>query len=335
MNLAILGGGISGMLAAYVFRSAAQVQLFEAGPSLGGTYTQGGLKYVRETEEFKSLLGELDVPYKLYQPVGGLLQTLNTAAATVAASAAKLQPHPEFLKGLSAGERMMWQMIHWMKTRGSLEGFKSTCMNDPSGGGDDPALAFDHKEFFIKLEAALRLAGVEIITSAKATRVAQGWVEIDGKGSFPFTRMLTTLPLPLMARLALWAGLPTTANTAHLTVAFFDALPKWLDAAVTGSADYAYTPLLNGVHRISKVEGGWQAEAAGKVAASVFEASLGTPEDPLKIRALVTMPGHLLPLEKEPTWPEQIAPIGRYAEWNSRATAETVLDRALALRSSW
>lgn len=334
MNLAILGGGISGMLAAYVFKSVARVTIFEAAPSLGGTYTSGGLKYVRDTKNFRNLLETLKIEHHSHQPRGALLNTLRTAAETQSQDAASLHPHPEFINSLPAASRLMWQTMHWQKTRGSMDGFKDTCMNDPAGNGSAPALAFNHKELIGRLASELEIDGVEIITNAKVSKVEPEFLEVEGRGSFPWSRLITTLPVPLMARLTPWAKLPASGRSNTLTVAFFDELPQWLVDLGVQHFDYTYTPLLSGVHRISMVNGmrvSWQAEASGKVSDAVFKEALGD----VKIKLLAHMPGHLLSLEFAPHWPEGIAPIGRYAEWNSRATAEWSLDRAFSLRHGW
>lgn len=45
--------------------------------------------------------------------------------------------------------------------------------------------------------------------------------------------------------------------------------------------------------------------------------------------------GHLLDLEKEPEWPDNIAPIGRFAKWDPRATTDVTLEDAEALAQRW
>ena len=41
--------------------------------------------------------------------------------------------------------------------------------------------------------------------------------------------------------------------------------------------------------------------------------------------------GHLLPLKEKPKWPDNIAPLGRFACWDSRATTDVTLKRILNL----
>jgi hypothetical protein len=45
--------------------------------------------------------------------------------------------------------------------------------------------------------------------------------------------------------------------------------------------------------------------------------------------------GHLLELQDPPQWPENVAPLGRFAQWDPRATTDTTLDAAARLAGEW
>lgn len=335
MNLTIIGGGISGLIAAYVFRSQ-RPTLLEASPNLGGTYTAGGLKYVRETPSFRFLLDDLGIPYHIYKPAGGILL------------GDELKFHPEHLRTLAEPERDAIQKMHWARTRGTLDGFRSTCMNDPMGEGDASALHFDHQRFMDALASASRVFGAALLTSMAVTAIRPnppglrkegGYIETAG-GTHHFDRLITTIPLPLLRRLAPWMSIPET-RYEMLSISVLSQVPKFLEGTWS-NLDYIYTPDIFHVHRISRpiitVEprrtwGAWQAEASASTV-DVTDAMIEEATQS-KVMARVHVPGHLHPLPSGLTLPENVAPLGRFAEWDTRSGAEKTLERALALKERW
>jgi hypothetical protein len=331
----ILGGGISGLLAAWVFREQSPL-LIEGSHALGGNYTTGGLKYIRRTPAFEALAAQLDVPWKPYRPKGGIFINIFD-----------VEPYPETFRHLPAWERNEIQVRHWHRTRGTNEGFTPTCMNDPMGEGDAEAMDMDHAHLIERLSSGLRHGtvptgewrGVSVYTGTRVVSVHPKYIDVAMSPgvnvTIPYKRLITTLPLPLMSKLAPWANLPAAPEARPLTVAFIQALPVYMRSQKAMEMDYIYTPHARVIHRISRVREtdgrfSWQAEAAGKRMPEEFAQDL-----PDAKMVLANLPGHLLPLPKPVEWPDTIAPLGRFAEWDTRSTAEKTLDRALALKAKW
>ena len=54
--------------------------------------------------------------------------------------------------------------------------------------------------------------------------------------------------------------------------------------------------------------------------------------DDSRLLSSATTTGHLLPLPAgPPEYPERVYPLGRFAQWESRATVDTVLERAVEI----
>jgi hypothetical protein len=318
VNLVILGGGISGLLAARAFRHH-RPTLIEASPTLGGSYLSGGLKYIRATRNFEALLEALAVPWEHYRPQGGLLTPWWEGAP-------QLLDHPGAMQAMGSSERIKMQQSHWTRTRGTSLGFRETCMNDPMGEGNALALKVDHRLLMDRLSASALEHG-NVLTGVKVEEISQEWVGTS-VCSYPYTHLITTLPIVLTRKLAPWLSLPIP-TAKQLSVAFFTTRPSVLPPAAE-LMDYVYTPGVPYVHRISRSAGSWQAEAAGDIPQSVIDSSVGGIS-----HARSLLMGHLIPFDSEPQYPKNVAPLGRFAEWDTRSEAEKTLDRAIALAGEW
>lgn len=319
MRVVILGGGISGLLAAHVLRKH-KPTLLEAQPKLGGNYTAGGLKYIRRTARFEALLGELDIHRTLYQPKGVLYFD------------GQLHPHPSWLMEQPGWGRRAIQSAHWVKTRGLETSVSDTCMNDPAGEGADVAMRCDHALLLLNLCGSASMAGAELATGVRVEHVSSESVVCSDR-MVPYDRMVTTAPLSVMSRLAPWAGLPAPKPNDLSIMDLEDA------GMSTVQWDYMYTPTLPTISRISPTHRpgkpqAYQVEAPGcpdprmmfNEAVEAISHAVGGSK--LEVMGDVrVIPGHLKPLNNPVAWPESWLPLGRFAEWEPRATAEKVLDK--------
>jgi hypothetical protein len=337
-RIIILGGGIAGLLAAYAFRRF-KPTLIEGSAKLGGAYTSGGLKYIHDTPEIRQLLDELQLPYAPYRPQGRLWLD------------GTMYPHPETLALLSEELRHEIQFKHWTKTRGTEQGFRPDCMNDPLGSHS--ALRCDHDELLRRLEQAVRGAGCEVRLGNHVT----GIEEIDLKGavhlkagqsicSMNFDALVPTLPLGMLSKLAPWAGLPPADATR---LAIFKLEINSTRNRGQHAWEYAYTPRVKWVsrlvhpepHRIiaeaplfllqSEVHGFTTPETFGQTIANIVRDEVNIDASFVSANLIQ---GHLRPLDKELNWPDGWHPLGRFAQWDSRATADKVYARALTLAAN-
>jgi hypothetical protein len=118
-------------------------------------------------------------------------------------------------------------------------------------------------------------------------------------------------------------------NIAHVQPKH-DKYAKW---------DFVYTPYTpaNYIHRLSPHEGIYTVEANGELDEIKLHSDLHFIFDDgycvTKVHS--GLKGHLLPLEVQPEYPANIAPIGRFARWDSRATVDVVLEDSIALAKRW
>lgn len=330
MRTVILGGGISGLLAAWVLRDQKPV-LLEAKPEVGGAYLAGGLKYIRNTWNFRLMLKLIGVDAHQYSPCGMLL------------FGQRIREHPDWLLEQPPWLQRAIQASHWLKTRGggeSLQGFRSDCMNAPKTEARDKALSCDHRLLFDRLIWSLSDHNVDIRTGVRIEHVSRTMVCYSG-GSEEYDRLVVTIPLAAISKLAPWAHIPS-ATPNKLTIMDVGtnvvSVPSW---------DYLYTPMLPCVSRIT-----WtgkclfQVEAPGDHTQSAVGMFDDTREalsvmcdgnrSSLVVEAVkkpVVIPGHLPMLGRKIMWPKNWIPLGRFTEWNPRATAEKVLDRAVGMLS--
>lgn len=337
MRVVILGGGISGLLAAWVFREHKPIVL-EAGRALGGSFNSGGLKYIRHTEAFRRLLVELEVEATVYRPRGGLLLAGGFTMGGEYIRGTQLVDHVPYMSALPEETRLELQRRHWERTRGTLAGFKATCMNDPTGEGDAEALHFNYTALVAGITEAVEKSGGEFRLGARVTDIIdphrEVWCDGPAGSHLAYDLLITTLPLGAMKNILAAADLPEgkvqTCTVGHISSG---SLPR--DLAEMGAAkyNYIYTPFNRVFHRLSRDPENperWQAEATGRPDLKDFQEALGYGA---RVPMMLTnLPGHLLPLDREPQWPAGIVPLGRFAEWDTRSTAEKTLDRAIALK---
>lgn len=333
-RMVIVGGGISGLIASWVFTQCRglDVKVVEPGKP-GGDFMAGGLKYMHNTDEMCEMLRDLGVNYANYSVQGGILLHGNVEA------------HPGCFRGMDKDRALRIQHDHYRKTR-KLEpdSFAARSMNDPEANGPRRALRCDMERVMRELiQRAPLVKASAIAIEPHKLMVNNGTVD----SPIPYDYLLTTLPLWVNKKLA-WFGeeLPT-GMAVKLNLIMVEPPQKGDDYA---QWDYVYTPYTpeNLIHRISPRDGGYTLEFNGDWP---DDAPKDDP-DPLSIRitselnflfkdgwalsdAKKGLNGHLIPLATKPDWPQNVRPIGRFAQWDPRATSDVVLSTCLKLADEW
>lgn len=325
----IVGGGIAGLIANWTFKQHKNVEVSILEPGrVGGDFLAGGLRYIHATEEMVSMLSDNLVTYTNYQVSGGILLR------------GSVWPYPTVLKTMAVADRIRVQSDHYRKTRrtepSGEDALKS--MNDPESTGSRGALRADAGALIRKLESAATV----LVDGAVAVETPQGthWPRVLGTSGIrhAYDYLVFTIPLWAVRRMVPWfvpEALALKLNIVNIDVTR-DPLSKW---------DYVYTPYTPGglIHRISPRDGGWTAEFNGDWIEKDDETSLKLTSDlnflfPNGWALNVVrkgLNGHLLPLDSAPEWPVNVRPIGRFAEWDPRATADVVLSNCWKLAKEW
>lgn len=312
-DVAILGGGLSGVLAAAWLRCNRpdyRVVLVEPGEP-GAAFWAGGLKYLRTSAAFTDFLLETGLDFDVVRVRGGVYDN------------GQISTYP--LSDRDQQEAV--QRAHYLKTRGTHEGYTSDVMN--FGGKTSTRYVLDYKALVRACLANPKLT----VVRAPVTRIGDAFVIVD-QVRLDARTIVSTLPLPLYLNMS---GTPMESRPtlAHRWLHVFMA--QGGTDALEGY-DYVYTPTLPHVHRISRSEypDRFQVEVNSSDRASdlmtwITEAAevigyLGQ-EHP----TVVKIPGHILPSDMN-GWkpPDNHIMLGRYSAWQPRATADQTFDNLKA-----
>jgi hypothetical protein len=312
----VAGGGISGLVFNYVakrYRDVA-VTILEPG-AIGGEFLSGGLKYIHKTDEMARMFDELDLPYSNYIVQGGIMLR------------GSVHPYPMCLATMDKDQAERIQADHYRKTRRVEPGNESRkAMNDPASTKPRKALRCDFREMIVSL------ARLATFKKAALAKVEDGVAKLDNGESLPFDYLVLTIPLWIVKGIVPFPipeGMAIKLNVA-IVQPERDAYAKW---------DYVYTPYTPSkyIHRFSPHGGGYAIEANGNMEkerlADDLQFIFGDGWRVLSVKE--GLKGHLLPLEFEPTWPANIAPLGRFAKWDPRSTTDETLFNSMELAKRW
>ena len=324
-RVVIANGGMAGIMAAAAFvERGHNVVLIRHN---GSEFSRGGLKYLHRTDATEALLASRNVPYSVRDVRGKIV--LSDFA---------VHDYPEYAALVPSDVVELAQRLHWMKTRKTIAGFQETCMNDPSKGKQQ-ALVAD-----IDLLAETILSQVETV-NGRITHInhQRRLVETDAGATFGYDVFITNmLPSELDRCLNVVCDDPVVDWPKFRKVAVFR-----FPANPCAGWDYAYTPWLPVIHRVSVGDGHIDAELSilrgmddkldwlellvrYDLGQLLIHTSLIETFHPVaKMKA--TMKGHLLPVEKQINYPDGIVPVGRFSCWDSRMTLDKVYERSISV----
>lgn len=321
MKVVVIGGGIAGLIATdTLIRRGLRPTLVEAG-SLGGQWAAlRALKYLRYTEPLKARLADLGIEGEV-EPVNG--------GAMVRPGF--IVPHPRCLGWEGFGDRLM--AAHWEKTRG-CGAVDSRSMNGGPGGAPNPHRIRTNGADLAAALAARAREGADVHEGVPVAAIGKRTVSVGTEG-IPYDSLVTTVPL--WAFRGLWAGPEVGVHTTSAPTArrlFIKTYRAPSFSRGHSGWDYIYTPwTAHGVvHRVSPgPDDTWNAEAnllASQPEARMERDAADILGDDAELLATVRTHGHLLPLDAPPVYPDRVYPLGRFAQWDGRATVDKVLERS-------
>lgn len=304
------------MIASHMLRQyrGLEVTVMEPGEP-GGEFTAGGLKYLHRTDAIATMLSDLGMVFSNHSIRGGIL--LHD----------KVRAYPKMLGEVGRENATRIKYDHYRKTRRQEPGdFASKAMNDPEDVGLRRAVRCDFKAMIGAL------AERAVVVKARLHKIEPYFVITECANTHWYDYLILTIPL--------WAIKPTAyfhvpeGHAMQLNVAIveplFDSYAKW---------DYVYTPYTpaDAIHRISSSDGVYNCEVNGELNRNdlvsdlnfIFKAgwAVESVREGLK--------GHLLPLSEQPEWPSNVAPLGRFAKWDPRSTADVVADDIVEIAENW
>ena len=314
-RIIVIGGGISGLVCANVFRKrGADVEVFEPN-EVGGEFLTGGLKYIHHTDLVENFFDDNKVIWGDYKVKGGIL--LRGA----------VRPYPKFLNCISKDDAIRIQNDHYRKTRKMEPGaFGVTAMNEPANAKSRKALRCDFPELIKRLASGVK------ITKSSLNKVISNKAFFSNGRSFEFDGLILTIPLWIIKRIVDFQVPGAVAMNLSIAIvkSVRDLYANW---------DYVYTPYTpsNCVHRISHDDEGYAVEVSGELDERDLHSDLNFLfKDGWYMKRLRTnLKGHLLPIEGEIITPNNVALVGRFAAWEPRMTVDVTLERAYELCTRW
>lgn len=315
-RVVVIGGGMSGLIASYVMRRLRTQVLVIEPAELGGEFLAGGLKYIHHTLGMIHLCDELGVTYSDYAIQGGIMLR------------GEVHPYPKHLQTMPRAEASRIRADHYRKTRRTEADAESsaTAMNDPAAMKPRKAIRAHFPEMIRALATGL------LTMRTGVSGIQSGALNTTSGVLVPFDFCIVTIPLWAVRRLAQFyvpEGVAMKLNVVQVNPVR-DRYVRW---------DYVYTPYTpaDAVHRFSPSGNGYSVEINGSLDRLRMQSDLNFIfADGWTIEKLNEgLKGHLLPLQTEPEWPNNIAPLGRFATWNPRSTMDVVLDEANDLAERW
>lgn len=315
-NLLIVGGGISGLLASYTFKQYSGVRVsVMTSTDVGGEFGAGGLKYIHKTEEVLKAMKDLDIIHSSHNIRGGVLLQ------------EKVEPYPSVLGRFEKPRALRIRRDLYLKTRHQEpEEFSTRSALDPEDVGIRKAVRFEYQEFVSKLSKK------SFFVKERMDLIHPGFVTTTSGNSYRYTHLVLTIPLWSLRNSAYFhipEGHAVNLNVVNVQVVR-DLYTKW---------DYVHTPYTpgNAIHRISPVDGGYQCEVNGVLDRFSLISDLNFIfKHGWSIDSVTeNLKGSLLPLSQRPEWPDNIAPIGRFATWDPKATPDVVIDDCRRLAEIW
>lgn len=317
-RIAVIGGGIAGLIAAEVFRSAGNTVVLVEKNALGGDFLNGSQKCIRKTHNMIDLLNRLEIPWSDHTIRSGILLRGNVVT------------FPDSFEDIPVHEISRIHADYYRKTRGiSISEFGQKSMNEPGTGKNDRrALRCDPSTLVKALGARANVAKVEI------EKITEDAIFTTDKRAMTFDYCIITMPLWAANKLVDWY-VPEAVAVAQNVLR---VLPK-VDPFVRWDSIYTpYTPG-NAIHRINVFESCWDCEYNGP-----FDESYARALDDICTlfpsgfriqRVFSNLKGHLFPLSENAQWPENVVPLGPFAKWDIKSTADSCLEESKKLAVRW
>lgn len=315
MKVVIIGGGISGLLAAHAFSRAGVTPTLIERDKPGGQFLAGGLRTFRDNFMMRELLDDFDMIYSEFQIKGGILLR------------EQIQRYPLYFQQDGRDEAGQVLADLWAKCHKTLPSSKKKwIMADAERNATKGVLRCDWERLILLLAEECDLVRG---TFDRATETDV--LTVEGE-IYPFDRLVLTLPLWQLEE-RLWFDVPSGVAT-RLTLAYVlphrDRYLAW---------DFVYTPYTPGscVQRLSPHLDGYVVEASGQPTRLALESDLQFLfPDGYQVRWVHGgLHGYLLPLEQDVCWPDTVGAVGRYAQWMPDGKAHDAYEAALGLAARW
>ena len=321
-KLIIVGGGISGLICSYAFRykNTFDVTILEP-DDIGGEFLASGMRYVGakkadELDPVKKMLEQLDLAYTDYLVKPGVFLR------------DKVHTYPLDTKEFSSGEVNRIKFDYYRKSRMAYPGNDiKSAMNDPANYRSKRAFKFNLRDFVIALRNRAKIIKIKALMITNSNVICSDSVKI------PYDYLVLTVPLWDIKKMVRWTvhtGDAVKLNSALITTDNQEFI-QW---------DYVYTPYTPSdcIHKVISAGCGYVVECSGRMNDADFHSDLEFLfNGDWNIRNYFTgLKGYMVSKPEAKTkYPENVAPLGRFATWNQDSTVDTLLEEARGLARLW
>lgn len=317
----VIGNGVTGLTAAYILKCQGgrnvDIKVIGSGEN-GGDFLNCGVKYIRLDHRIVSLFEDLNLQHSNYSIKGGVWLR------------GSVHPYPICFKNVDKDEVNRIKEDYYRKSRLLEPGrYALKAFNDPESNRPPRAIRTDF-EILVK-----KLSQVSRIIKQKAMCVTDFFVFTKEGGRYQYDYLVFAIPLWEIRKCYTGADVSTgTAVKMNSVIlgAYGGTYEEW-DFVLT-----PYTPA-NSVYKIvCRSESEYSIESSGNFCKSrVFSDINFLFRDGWFIKDIhLNLKGYMLPFEKERIrWPENVAPLGRYAVWDNRVTLDSILKETLKLSKRW
>lgn len=315
-KLIVAGDKITGLLCAYILSKYKNVEVKVFKTDDKENYSLNfGLEYVHRSDKLISVLIDLNALFSSYTIRGGILLRN------------KVYPHPEYLKNTDKGEAGRIKADYYRKTRLTEPDIITKVFNDPLSSKPRRALRVDFEDILNSLRRKIPSERVQI------ERIEKNSVVSTSGKKYTFDYLIFTIPLWEIRRLVNWYLPEAVAMKSNLAVVAVkrDRFPRW-DFVCT-----PYTPA-DYIYRCIVFEDGYVVESSGQFEDERLNSDLNFlfSEGWYLKQIHRNINGYMLPIGKQTiNWPDNVAPIGRFAKWNQKITLDNTVEDIFELGKKW
>ncbi len=316
-KIVIVGSDLVALLCSYIFMKYDVEVLLVVPDKIEDKLVEGGLQYVYYTDAMATIFEELDLMYSDFSITGGILLRGN------------VEEYPRFFRS----KKRKPQEVDRIK----IDYYKKTRLVEASGNVKKAipdllettrprkAIRTDFESMTTELER-------RIDTVRARPLMINDQSLLTSKGRIEFDNLVLTIPLWQIRDCVNWyvpCGVAMKLNAVSV-VANRDQYSKW---------DYVLTPYTpaNHVHRFFSSGMQYTVEVNGGLSWERLHSDLNFLfGDGWYVQDVKEgLRGFLLPVEAKAQWPRSIAPLGRFAKWDSAVTLDGTLNEIISLARRW
>jgi len=307
---------MTALLCSYIFKKYGVEVLLVCPESVEDGLLDGCLQYIYRTKAMATIFEELGLVYSDFAVKGGVLLR------------GKVEKYPEFFKKRSRKKEV---------ARIKYDYYKKTRLVEAAGSEKKvvPDLS-EKKRPRRAIRTDFKWLASELISRAEMVKAKVIFVHensvLTTAGRFEFDSLVLTAPLWEFRGCVDWYvphGIAMKLNVVSVAVKK-ESYAKW-DYVLTPytPADHVHRFFSNGFEYVAEVNGALDEDRLRSDLNFLFK------EGWYVKKISEGLSGYLLPLDSEPQWPRNIAPLGRFAKWDHDATLDVVLNEIIYLARRW